>query len=531
MAAELWLYLDAVTGEQKGPVPSPIIKKLLRKGLIQPQQLVWTQRLSEWKAIVSVEPFAAYNRAWRTMWYYMAENLTDTSKEVMRAGPVLTQQLVELFTNGDVDGMTLVWSQEVDDWKPIGDVPLLKEFLQEANDEIDRQSELKEQIADVPIEDQVFENESADAFIAEDGKRYVFDAESKMYVTPEIKIEDELASLREAVADTIAETQTDTTNAATTIGESTDHAEMNASVKRKRKKKKNPDKWKKSKTNTWVYVNGLPLDVTLQEVHDHFAKCGVIQTDIVSGEPRIKLYENKESGGLNGDGSICYMKEASVELAVQLLDKSQIRPEWPIDVSPAVFQQKEGEFVKRKKVKIDTRAKIRMFEKEKALSWNEGEINEPTGFRIVVIKHMFTPSEIEDESYEKELRDDIYDECSKLGEVSKITLFAKREDGVVVIKFTSSGSAAQCVDLMNGRFFAGRKLECSFWDGTDYTHHESKHEEQQRAEKFQEWLEDASSSESEDENEETKTEEEGNVVKSSEVHVGRKLPSITDDND
>jgi HIV Tat-specific factor 1 len=83
------------------------------------------------------------------------------------------------------------------------------------------------------------------------------------------------------------------------------------------------------------------------------------------------------------------MKEASVELAVQLLDKSQIRPEyvvptraprtscgltirrlycgnsWPIDVSPAEFKLKGGEFVKRKKLKIDTRAKVKLFEKQK----------------------------------------------------------------------------------------------------------------------------------------------------------------------
>lgn len=29
-----------------------------------------------------------------------------------------------------------------------------------------------------------------------------------------------------------------------------------------------------------------------------------------------------------GDASVCFMKEASVELAIQLLDKSQIRPEY-----------------------------------------------------------------------------------------------------------------------------------------------------------------------------------------------------------
>jgi HIV Tat-specific factor 1 len=41
--------------------------------------------------------------------------------------------------------------------------------------------------------------------------------------------------------------------------------------------------------------------------------------------------------------------------------------------------------------------------------------------------------------------------------------------GIVKIKFSSSLHAQQCIDLMNGRFFDGRALVASFWDGkTDY---------------------------------------------------------------
>lgn len=41
---------------------------------------------------------------------------------------------------------------------------------------------------------------------------------------------------------------------------------------------------------------------------------------------------------------------------------------WPIDVSPAVFEQKGKEFVKRKKLKLDSRAKVKKFEQEKVCS-------------------------------------------------------------------------------------------------------------------------------------------------------------------
>lgn len=81
---------------------------------------------------------------------------------------------------------------------------------------------------------------------------------------------------------------------------------------------------------------------------------------------------------------------------------------------------------------------------------------------------------------------------------------------------------------MNGRFFAGRKLECGFWDGADYTHRESQVEQNERSEKFREWLEEGgSSSESEDD-----SGKEGTIpAPSGAVHAGRELPAMDDSND
>lgn len=132
----------------------------------------------------------------------------------------------------------------------------------------------------------------------------------------------------------------------------------------------------------------------------------------------------------------------------------------------------------------------------------------------------------------------------------QITLFSKHEDGVVVVKFESTGSAATCIDVMNGRFFAGRKLECSFWDGADYTYRESKDEEKERADKFSSWLEEGSSSseaeeedddgdEDEDDEKEGKREaeskqsehEHGDDAAAESIHAGRTIPDSKDDED
>ncbi|GLE03006.1 hypothetical protein PINS_up011885 [Pythium insidiosum] len=557
-AEELWMYVDPASGQQRGPLPVRLLKRLIRKGHVTPQHLVWTQRLNEWTPAGTTEPFESYCRVWFTFWYYMLDG------NPTQQGPVNTKDLMALFLDGEIDGLTLVWTKDMEQWTPMGELPSLKEFVHEANEDHERQEEVLEQQRQAAQEDQVFDDASVQVFEAEDGKKYVFDPETKKWITPEEKIAEDLEALRDeklaarqsdespelaelqklAGASPVA-TQTATAAQAgdaapttTRASEANVAAEDQAKADKKRKKKKSKSKggrWQKAKSNTWVYVNGLPLDVTLEEVRDHFAKCGVIQTDLVTGAPRIKLYRNKDLGGLNGDASVCFMKEASVELAVQLLDKSQIRPEWTIDVSPAVFEQKGAEYVKHKKPRLDSRARVKRLEQEKALSWNEGDDGDRAGLRIVVIKHLFTPEEIEDDAYELELKQEIEEECSKMGEITKITLFSKHVDGVVVVKFASAGSAAKCMEVMNGRFFAGRKLESHFWDGTDYTHRESKEEEKERAEKFDEWLNEGSSSSEEEEDAEEEEEETGDMERrqDADVHAGRVLPDLDalDDDD
>ena len=60
---------------------------------------------------------------------------------------------------------------------------------------------------------------------------------------------------------------------------------------------------------------------------------------------------------------------------------------------------------------------------------------------------------------------DLDSECKTFGEIKKIMIFDRHPDGVVSIKFADVESAHRCVKVMNGRFFAGRKLEAGMWDG------------------------------------------------------------------
>ena len=51
----------------------------------------------------------------------------------------------------------------------------------------------------------------------------------------------------------------------------------------------------------------------------------------------------------------------------------------------------------------------------------------------------------------------------------KIDFFRNNPTGYCKIKFMESIAADDCINLMEGRFFDGRKLRCFYWDGkTDY---------------------------------------------------------------
>ena len=91
------------------------------------------------------------------------------------------------------------------------------------------------------------------------------------------------------------------------------------------------------------------------------------------------------------------------------------------------------------------------------------------------------------------MEEDIASECSKCGVIEKITVFSGNPRGIVVVKFATAFAAQQCVEMMDGRFFGGRKLRCFFWDQvTDYTVvdvSKVKRQEQERIESFGAWLE------------------------------------------
>lgn len=243
-------------------------------------------------------------------------------------------------------------------------------------------------------------------------------------------------------------------------------------------------------------MTGLPLDVTVDEVAEVFSrKCGVIAEEIDSGRPRIKLYTDAE-GNFKGDALIVFFKAPSVDMAIMLLDDTHFRysdsglgsGKMRVQAAEASYKKTqqqqpgegEGEGNRQSQQPSNGRGgpgnnskdREKVIKKTQKLAakladWSDDEPayippEQRTGKRdkMVILKHMFTQQELEDDPAALlEIKEDIRDECEKLGEVTNVVLYDLEPEGVVSIKFKKPESAAACVESMDGRSFGGQKVE------------------------------------------------------------------------
>ncbi len=286
----------------------------------------------------------------------------------------------------------------------------------------------------------------------------------------------------------------------------------------KRGNKRRANNAQAPKQNTAIYVTGLPLDVTADEVAELFSrKCGVIAEEIDSGRPRIKLYTDAK-GHFKGDALIDFFKPQSVDMAIMLLDDTTFHFS-KSDLGSGRMRVQEADSSYKKTNygdeagaggsgngdKSDKKAetsggggggggdknrrnndadKQKIIKKTQTLDakladWSDDESYPATAEaggggksskwdKVVILRHMFTLEELEeDPAALLDIKEDVRDECAKLGEVTNVVLFDLEPSGLVSVKFRKPESAQACVRLMDGRAFAGRTVEAAIATGRE----------------------------------------------------------------
>ncbi|KAM9781355.1 HIV Tat-specific factor 1 [Syngnathus typhle] len=264
--------------------------------------------------------------------------------------------------------------------------------------------------------------------------------------------------------------------------------------KRKGEKRKPDPGWfdMEDTKNTNVYVSGLPPDTSAEEFVELMSKCGIVMRDPITEDYKVKLYKDKD-GNLKGDGLCCYLKRESVELAVRLMDESEIRG-YKVHVEAARFQLKgQYDASKKKKKNKDYRKKMQM--QQKQLDWRpekQGDARKRHE-KVVIIRNMFHPTDFEEDPLVlNEYREDLRSECEKFGEVKKVILFDRHPDGVASVAFKEQEHADACILSFHGRWFGGRQLSAQLWDGTtDYQVEETSREREERLKGWSSFLEGA----------------------------------------
>ncbi|KAJ8098374.1 hypothetical protein POJ06DRAFT_240083 [Lipomyces tetrasporus] len=275
------------------------------------------------------------------------------------------------------------------------------------------------------------------------------------------------------------------------------------------------------KKNTAVYITNLPRDITFDELESIVGKYGLIAEDISTGKKRIKIYTD-DDGTAKGDALVVFFRAESVALAVDMLDETKIRFDGKktvdglqvdienpvIRVQPADMDykvEKETQPIQQRTAR-EKREILKSVQRlnNKLADWDDDEAEaqqraaaNKRWSKIVILKHVFTVQELADDvAAALDIKEDIREGCEEIGPVSNVVLYDLEPDGVISIKFKDEDDALECVSKMDGRYFSGRQLKASIYDGqVRYRKSGKKHGEEEgnveeeRLAKFGEWLE------------------------------------------
>jgi len=93
--------------------------------------------------------------------------------------------------------------------------------------------------------------------------------------------------------------------------------------------------------------------------------------------------------------------------------------------------------------------------------------------RCIVVTNMFDPELEDDPNFDKDIKEDVEEECSNYGPI--VHCFVdKYSKGFVYIKFAVEEAAVVAVNQLNGRWFSGKMLSANYLDSDAYDKYDFK---------------------------------------------------------
>jgi hypothetical protein len=202
--------------------------------------------------------------------------------------------IVHKLQAGEIDGLTMMFTSGMQQWAKLSEIPEMKRVAQEIAEEESRAVDVlsaigtddqtfssdmyKDDVIPLPHTGGPLANHVVKEFVNDDGIRHVWDTELDDWVVAEAG--DDSANDEEGGVQKEEKKTKETSEFFKELddgknGEKSSSAlDDNKPEKRKRKKKKKSNDWSSS-SNMWVYVNNLPLDVTIEEIKNHFSKVSI----------------------------------------------------------------------------------------------------------------------------------------------------------------------------------------------------------------------------------------------------------------
>ncbi|EOR01063.1 hypothetical protein E3P92_02882 [Wallemia ichthyophaga] len=222
-----------------------------------------------------------------------------------------------------------------------------------------------------------------------------------------------------------------------------------------------------------VFVGSLSYALREEDVHGVFAPFGAIEEVELGkdGEGQSKGYayvkyrrmedsrmaceqmNRFELAGrslkvllVNHYGTPVRMPEQSIEnegLNLNSISRHELMKTLMRSHDPAASAQEEEVRARQEEI-------VRQREKERSMMKTD----------CVLLKYMFKSSEETEAGWEKELAEDVGEECeSKYGKVSKIGVDRNSEEGEIVLQFATLEGAQKAINGLNGRWFGGRQVK------------------------------------------------------------------------